>query len=492
VVEGKKSVVLFFSLITLFRLVYINFVPLVPQEAYYWNYSEHLALSYFDHPPLTAWTIAVFTAIGGDHIFFIRLGSVLFSLGIMVLLYRIALELFNSRRVAFMTILAINCTVLFSIGATIITPDVPLLFFWTLLVYCLVKLRSTRLAGYWYFAGIALGLALLSKYTAVLIVPGIFLYILLSPDQRHWLKTAHPYLAILLSLVVFSPVIIWNYQNDWVSFMFQSSGRFSQMTRFRLDYFGQLIGSQMGMLTPYLLGFAVGGWIYAGKKASTDDRFRLLFWISFFTYLIFPLLSFRSLVKPNWMAPAYVTSIIAAVVWVEAGETKTARWYKKYFKGGLIMGLVIVVFMNLLPLFPILPLRRGDTWTGWAELAQRIEQDLLEMEENTFVFGHEYKIPSELAFYTSGNLQTHCGEIIGERGLQYTYWTDINELIGCDAIFITSDAQRYRETDRILQYFAEIEQEEPLVIEYYGRVFRTFYIYRCYNYKGVENSIPGL
>jgi len=484
--ESKKSAALFFFMITLFRLVYINFVPLMPQEAYYWNYAKHLSLSYFDHPPLTAWTIAFFTAIGGDHLFFIRLGSVLFSLGLLMLLYRMVLELFQSRKTAFMVILAISCTVLFSIGATIITPDVPLLFFWTLFVYSLVRLRSTSLARYWYIAGIALGLALLSKYSAALIVPGTLLYILLSTNQRHWLKTVHPYLAILLAFTVFLPVIIWNSQNNWASFMFQSSGRFSQMNRFRLDYFGQLVGSQTGMLTPYLLGFTIGGWIYAGKKALLEDeRFSLLFWISSITYLVFPLFSFCSLVKPNWMAPAYVTSIIAAVAWVEAGETKTALWYRKHFKCGLILGFLIVVFMHLLPLFPILPLRRGDIWTGWPELAQRIEQDLLEMEANTFVFGHEYKIPSEIAFYTGGNLQTHCGEIIGERGLQYTYWTDIDELIGRDAIFVTSDAQRYRETDRILEYFEAIEQEEPLVIEHHGEVFRTFYIYRCYDYKGI-------
>ncbi|OQX83165.1 hypothetical protein B6D60_10955 [candidate division KSB1 bacterium 4484_87] len=485
--KNTKNIILFISSITIFRIIYINFVPLVPQEAYYWKYAKHLALSYFDHPPMAAWTIALFTAIGGDAPFFIRLGSVLFSLGLLILLYRITLELFHDEKIAFLTIVAINCTVLFSIGASIITPDVPLLFFWALIVYFMVKLKNTGQVKYWYGAGIALGFGLLSKYTAILIVPGIFFYILLDKKQRHWLATIHPYLSLVFAALIFSPVVIWNYQHDWASFMFQSSRRFSKMKHFRLDYFGQLIGSQLGMLTPYLFFFIISGWVVAGKKAfkEKDDRFALLFWMSLPVYGIFVFSSFRSLVKPNWLAPAYVTSIIAAVVWVQTDHTKWALRFKKYFTPGLILGLVIVIFMHLLPLFPIMPIRKGDTWTGWKELSHRIEQMREEMGEGTFVFGHEYKIPSEITFYTKNHLQTHCGEIIEEKGLQYTFWTNIDELIGKDAIFVTSDAQRYRAIDRMRKYFEEIKEDESLVIKHHEKVFREFYIYRCYGYKGI-------
>jgi len=75
--------------IGLFRLIYIQLIPLVPQEAYYWKYAKHLAWSYFDHPPMTAYVIALFTYLGGDSPFFIRLGSILFSLGLMALLFKI-------------------------------------------------------------------------------------------------------------------------------------------------------------------------------------------------------------------------------------------------------------------------------------------------------------------------------------------------------------------------------------------------------------------
>jgi len=472
--------------ITIFRLVYINFVPLVPQEAYYWKYAKHLALSYFDHPPMAAYIIAFFTWIGGDYIFFIRIGSIILSTGLLILLYSITQRLFQNQKWAILTILAISCTVIFSIGSVIITPDVPFLFFWALIVYSLTRLHESDHWKWWYLAGAALGLGLLSKYTAILIVPGIFVYLLFSPSQRKWLLTTHPYFGLIIALFIFSPVIIWNYQHDWASFLFQSSDRFSQMIRLRLDYFFQLIGSQLGMLTPYIFFLVLIGWVHSGWHAfkERNEKYSLLFWIAAPVYFVFTVSSFRSLVKMNWLAPAYITSIIASIAWINSAQTKCSQHFKKWFKAGLILGLVIVLFMHLMPIFPIFPSRKGDTWTGWQELAEKVMEIKEEMGEDTFIFGHEYKIPSEITFYTPNHETTHSGEIIGEKGLQYTCWTNFNELIGNDAIFITSNAQRYRNIDNIRKYFNSVEEEIPLKIIHRNRVFRIFYLYRCYSYKG--------
>ncbi len=484
----KNKFYFFILIITLFRLVYINFVPLVPQEAYYWKYAKNLALSYFDHPPMAAYLIALFTGLGGDSIFFIRLASVLFSAGLMLLLYKITLRLFEETTWALQTIIIINCTILFSIGATVITPDVPLLFFWTLFIYFLIRLNESNQARWWYFSGLALGCALLSKYSAILIVPGIFIYLLLSKTQRHWLTTVHPYFGLLSAFIVFMPVIIWNAQHDWVSFAFQSSNRFSAMKRLRLDFFGQLVGSQLFMLTPYLFFFVFGGWFYVGKKSwqEKDDRLSLLFWLSLPVFVVFTAASFRSLAKMNWLAPAYITSIIAGLYWIATASSPVAALAKKLFKPGLILGLILVILMHLLPIVPLVPLRSGDTWTGWKELSQRLLEMKKEMGESTFIFGHEYKIPSQITFYTPQHEETHAGEVIGENGLQYAYWTTISQLIGKNAIFVTSDAQRYKKIDNLERYFERVEQDNPLKISHHGKVFRTFYLYRCYGYKGAQ------
>ena len=484
--KSKRILFYLIAAITFFRLIYINFVPLVPQEAYYWKYAKNLALSYFDHPPMTAYIIAFFTWIGGDHVFFIRLGSILISIGLMLLIYSIVTRLFENQKWGIQTLLAINCTVLFSIGSTIITPDVPLLFFWALIVYSLARLRETDHWKWWYLAGVALGFGLLSKYTAILIVPGIFIYVILSKTQKKWLLTIHPYLALIIAFLIFAPVIFWNYQHDWASFFFQSSNRFSKMIRFRPEFFLQLIGSQLGMLTPYMFLLIFVGWSRIGILSFKEhnEKYSLLFWIAFPTFFIFILSSFRSLVKMNWLAPAYITSLIAAIVWMNSSGTTWSSRFKKWFKPGLIIGLVIVLFMHLLPVIPIFPMRRGDTWTGWQQLADRVLEIKNEMGKDTFIFGNEYKVPSEITFYTPNHETTHSGEIIGEKGLQYDYWTNISDLIDKNAIFVTSDFERYRNIDNLKKHFQTVEEEPPLKIIYHNKVFRIFYFYRCYGYKG--------
>lgn len=228
------------------------------------------------------------------------------------------------------------------------------------------------------------------------------------------------------------------------------------------------------------------GWVQAGRLSfkERNDNYSLLFWIALPVYLVFTLSSFRSLVKMNWIAPAYITSIIGSIVWINSAQSKWSERFRKWFKPGLILGLVIVLFMHLMPIVPIFPSRKGDTWTGWKELSTLVMSLKKEMGEGTFIFGHEYKIPSEITFYTSNHEPTHAGEIIGEKGLQYTYWTNFDELIGKNAIFVTSDAQRYRHMDNVKRYFDAVIEEPPLKIIHLNRVFRNFYIYRCFNYKG--------
>ncbi|MEE4311737.1 MAG: glycosyltransferase family 39 protein [candidate division KSB1 bacterium] len=486
---NRKRFALYISALTLFRLIYINLVPIIPQEAYYWKYAKNLALSYFDHPPMAAYTIAFFTWIGGDAAFFIRLGCVLYSTGMMILLFRCAEELFHDSRLALLSAITISCTVMYSIGATFITPDVPFLFFWTLIVFSLIKLKNSGHARWWYIAGAALGFALLSKYTAILIVPGILIYLLLSQSERKWLLTVHPFAASVLAMIFFMPVILWNYQNDWASFLFQSSRRFSEMNRFRFDFFFQLIGSQLMMLTPYIFFVTITGWIHSGRMAlkRKHDDHALLFWIAAPVIVLFTFSSFRSLVKMNWLAPAYITALMAGIAWVYSGRSKMTTKLKKWFKPGLIIGLVLVMIMHILPIYPIAPIRRGDTWTGWQELAERIETLRSEMSENTFIFSHEYKIPSQITYYSSQHLQTHAGEVIGENGLQYEFWTDLDRLVGCDAIFVTSNAGKYRKMARIEQHFDRVVPVEPVKIDYHSRTFRIFYLYKCYQYKGHQN-----
>src|SRR5260370_6286797 len=73
----------------------------------------------------------------------------------------------------------------------------------------------------WAAAGFCIGLAMLSKYSAVLVAGGAGLFALSKPEYRRWFLTPGPYLALAVAVVVFSPVVVWNWQHHWISFGFQ-------------------------------------------------------------------------------------------------------------------------------------------------------------------------------------------------------------------------------------------------------------------------------
>jgi 4-amino-4-deoxy-L-arabinose transferase-like glycosyltransferase len=236
---------------TLFRLIYINIPNLAPQEAYYWNYSRHPALSYFDHPPMLSYLIYIFTHLGTQSEFFVRIACVLISAGLTYLTYLIGKLLFD-QKVGFFSALLLNSILIFSLGAIIATPDTPMFFFWVLSFYFFVKLILTQKKKWWYLLGISTGLALFSKYTAVFIIFSVFLFLLFSKQNRRWLYSKEPYLALILAILVFCPVIIWNAQNNWASFLFQSARRAGELASFSAWHFFGYLGAQIGVVSPLI------------------------------------------------------------------------------------------------------------------------------------------------------------------------------------------------------------------------------------------------
>lgn len=474
----------------LIRLIYIRLLPIVPQETYYWSYAKHLALSYFDHPPMAAWTIALFTAIGGDTPFFIRIGTVIYMTATLSVLFAATRILFGSARLALTVGVLSMCTVFIPLSATVATPDTPLLFFWSLLLLAMAKLLRTGEARWWYLAGAALGLGMLSKYSAALVVPGVFAWIAWDRDRRRWLLTPHPYLAFAIGLVLFSPVILWNARNEWASFAFQSSRRFGEMGTFRPLYFFKLLGSQAGLLTPYILLVVLAGWGWAGAHwwRTREERFGLLFWLAAPVYAVFTVTSFRSLVKMNWMAPAYLSSLIAAVAWLTHSTGRVAARFRKWARPGLALALFLLLVAHVLPLARIVPLGRDDMWNGWPELTRKVLEMKAEMGPGTFVFSDEYKISSAISFHSPRHEDTCMSEIIGGNGLQYRFWTKPGELVGRNAVFATDNRNVNSTLARLKSYFADVRPEPPFEIVYGGRTFRAFRLYRCYRYLGTGGS----
>ncbi len=485
--EPPHAIALLIAGFTLLRLVLAAAVPLLPQEAYYWSWSRHLDWSYFDHPPLATYSIALTTAVFGQTVFGIKLASVLWSLGWNLVWARLVLDMYGDRRLAFWSLAALNHTVVYEMFGVAPTPDAPLLFAWSAAIWAVWKATQTGLARWWFAAGAFIGLSWLGKYSGVLLLPIVFLYLLTSPRLRHWLLKPQPWLAALLALLIFAPVLWWNSQHDWVSLAFQSSRRMGDMGGFRPRYFAMLVGTQFLLLTPYVFVIVVAtlwrdgrGW-FAGRL---DDRSRLLWLSGAVPIALFTFISLRSLVKINWLAPAYFTLVILGVHHLLQQADGLRRLVR-----GLIGSAVLLLAAGGVFLIPNLPIA-GDlnTWSGWRDAAAhvaKVEQQVRAEGGRAFVFSPNYKISSLIRFYLPGQPRTYAQDIYGQKALQFDYFPLTSDLKGETGILVLSD-QDQGELDlaRLAPFFDRCDLADTIQTEALGKHTRRVDIFRCTNYRG--------
>lgn len=455
------------------RLILANAFELTPQETYYWNYGRHLALGYFDHPGIAAWTIRLFCSILGDNAYAVRTVSLLYSSGTLVFVYLLTKRLFSPEVALGATLLA-AFTPLFAIGGSIVTPDAPMIFFWTASLYFFYRAIESGNGRYLWLTGFLSGLAMLSKYPAVFLFVGYGIVLLANRDGRKLLKTPHPYIGLLLAAIAFSPEIIWNMQNNWASFLFQTTRRAGEVRSLRLDYFGGYLAAQILIVSPVLYA----GLLYSAlaKLKDTLRERKVLFLQSFFL----PLLLFFSAVglfywvKMNWLAPAYIAGLILFAGYYEKTLFKKIAFY---------VALVSTVLLYFLVLVPVVPIS-GEAMTihGWRALAERVQTERGRMPSDAFVFGWGYKVPSELAFYLPDKPETYSNDVLGSFGLQYHFWYKPEQLVGKDAIFIT-DKRYGKPSKSVLEsHFKRVEYAGEFSPTNAGKAITTFHIWRLYGY----------
>jgi hypothetical protein len=409
----SRSQLILFTLIIFYciRMFFIGRMELAPDEAYYWYWSKYLDWSYFDHPPMVAYIMSLFTFLGGNNEFFVRLGGLLCTAISQVFIFLTARSLFPSlRQMTWDLLLISNITLLFSTACIVQTPDTPLMLFWSIALYCGARIIQHQAPRWWYLWGIALGLGLLSKYTMILIVPCQFAFILLDHDQRRWLLRKEPYLALLLGLLVFSPVIYWNAQHDWLSFAFQLHHGFDPRTYSRSAKLLTYLGGQAGVITPLIFFAFVFYSIKAFKvyRQRTTPQYLYLMMLSWPIIFFFGVSSFRGKVAAaNWPAPAYIAGLILMYgIYHEHYITK--RFHKVFIASAMVLAITLNIILHVHLLHPILPLSPDQDTTvqfhGWQRLGEKIMSSISENphEQGYFLLGNHNQRLTEAVFY-SGN-----------------------------------------------------------------------------------------
>jgi 4-amino-4-deoxy-L-arabinose transferase-like glycosyltransferase len=337
-----------------------------------------------------------------------------------------------------------------------------------------------RGAWRWYALGALCGLALLSKYTAALLPVQILATALLLPRGRAALRTPHPYLAVVVALAVFSPVIVWNARNGWASFAFQTAARASDSDGFRLDLLGRYLALQVVAVGPLTyVALLVAAWRLA--RRWDEARARLLLVASVPGIVIFTLLSPWTFVKMNWVAPCYLGLVIALAGLLEEawGSRRARSWGVAIAATGAALTLVT----HAVPLADAIPFPSRDAlMNGWRELAAAVDavRDR-RPDRDPVVIAWGYKTASELAFYLRGQPETQANPGLGGTALAYDAWMEDLGTHG-DAIVVVDD--RYRiggmGPDALLGLrCAEVEPLAPVTVHRGSRKVTTFRLWWC-------------
>ena len=313
----KKAMVILLAVSLVVRGVLAALLEFGNDEVYYWTYALYPDWSHFDHPPMVGWVIQLFSLnLLFDSEFFIRLASVVFMTVDTYIIYRIGKDIKDAQTGFYAALLYTASIYAFVITGIFIMPDTPLMFFWLLAFWMMIRLFSglphsarndaKRLMLFGLFAG----LAMLSKYSGVFLWVGMGLYILLF--NRKQLKNPFLYLSLLISAICCLPILYWNLQNDFVSFSFHSERVGGGI--FNFATFGTELAGEFLYNNPVVFVLCIIAVIAAlkGEIHIESSKLRLVLCTALPLIITFLAFSLTRPTLPHWNAPAYVLLILLA------------------------------------------------------------------------------------------------------------------------------------------------------------------------------------
>lgn len=443
-----RQVILWIAGAALLRTLLACFVPLLPDETYYWLWTRHLEAGYFDHPPGIALLIALGTLLFGETIAGVRAGPAMAAVVMHVAAVATAWHL--GGRHASGAMAAVRMATLFAVvplatlGLVLATPDAALFATVMLALFAVDRALSAPVCswssfGWWTAAGGCLGAAFVAKYTAVLLPFGLVVACLVHPALRTRFREGGPWWAAAIALVLFAPVVVWNYFNEWISFRFQLGHGFSASARGSVvSRELELIGAQAGLASPILfvlLAVAVWlalreGWRTRRVSAPTDvatRRFALAV-ISLVPLGFFAISATRRPVEANWPALMYPSALLLLAT--ETRDFARNTWWRR----GVMLAAILLAIVTVQAWRPILPLPpRKDPIArahGWDTLGAAVDlarhDPFLDGTVDRWVAADRYQDASELAFHLPDH-PTVFSLNLGGRSNQFDLWATAYE-----------------------------------------------------------------
>jgi dolichol-phosphate mannosyltransferase len=475
------------------RLLYAGSIELMPEETYYWNYAQHLDFGYLDHPPMVAWLIRASTALLGQTEFAIRCGAIGCGMLTSFFVYRLTRNVFGVEA-ALASLALTQALPFFFLSGLLLTPDSPLTACWAASLYFLERALVADQRAAWWYAGIALGLGLLSKYTILLVAFSAFVYLVWERRARHWLRRPEPYLAGLLALCIFTPVLVWNIEHHWASFAFQTAGRLAEAPRFALP---NLLGSVILLLSPVgALSLLLE--LRRGHEQPGGAR-RFLALATLIPFAVFLLFSLRHQVKLDWTGAPWVAALplLSSAMacagestlgnlrsWIRAAWRPTLAALMLFYAAGLyylVLGWPGVGYSAHIEVLPV----------GWRDLGRQVMAIATASQRQSGEFPvlvgmDRYAIASELAYQGGRVLQTppltSSAHLFLGVGLMYEFWTPPSSLAGRTLLLVAFNPDEL--TGRYVEpRAARFGPIQTINLERDGKAVRTMFYRFAYDYR---------
>lgn len=444
-------------ILSIFSIFYNSLLPLHGDEAYYWVWSHNLQNGYFDHPPMIAYFIHLTNYISESE-WGVRLVNV-FSLSVSsIYIYKLASIIFD-KNIALKAIIIFSSIILVHAGFIITTPDSPLILFWTLSLYYAYKAIFLNSRIDYILAGIVLGMMMLSKYTSILFIVSLILF--LAIKRRDVFKNINFYISAFISIIIVSPMLLWNYQHDWISFNFQLNHASGNDNVIKLDLLLSFIAGQFAIFSPI---FAAVLFYYLFKEKLFFKNTKLFF-ISIMTAITLIFFMYKGLyanMELNWVAPAYISgSIVTAYVF----QTNKLN---KLFKIAVIVALIFTILGRVLFLTNLEIVQ--DRMYGNKEAVKLLQTFI---KDGDSVYGDHLTIAAYLTYYLKNHPDSDV--ITKSRYSQYDMWRK-NDYIKNGLVLSQNPIDKFLST-----LYSDVKLLKTLTVKKGIDRKKTFYIYRVKN-----------
>ena len=407
----------FVAVTTLLRLLFASCTSISDTEAYYVGWARWPSLSYYDHPPLVAWTTWLASHLGRGALA-VRIVPVVCMGAFSLLVYRLAGRMFSGR-VAFFAMVLLAVLPAFAGLGMLVNPESLLAPLWVLWLCALWDLRDRDEPWRPLALGAIVGLGFLAKYTALLCVPVSLAWVATTREARRWLGRSSFWAGWLFSLAVASPVVVWNAVRGFPSVRFHLVERASSASLGTyLSRTVDMLGYQIALFHPLVFPAFLATAVFCVHRARGDARYRLLALASLPTFaFLFGMMVHVRDAEPHWTMVAFVPLGVALVALLdESFEPRVARVYVTTVVGTSGVGLVIVwlhmttpILVDRLPRALYDP--DGDVVNemfDWHDVAAAVRRRASALGPGAIVASHRNVLCGHLDYALDDTPHVHC------------------------------------------------------------------------------------